>query len=332
MVGFQGLAGSVGNVWRNVETARKMGLASQAARWVMQSDRYMGNTVWGPKSQQNAKALRSFKDAMNDIGDVVDFEAGPGLSVEYIRNAGRKVSVALRKLILDGAPLIHRVLQGPRFEPLRDRGGLTGDVYENSFSMQIAPGTEDGRLLAPAAERAWSVTVHPLHGLRFDSRTKLWHFERLFDAQAKPLALGTWLNQRLFTVDQRAYSLGDTLKFVANKKAAHVDIDRDEQSRDMERVHFGHTTYPQLVAVLVASYLLERYQASRIKNAELWGRFLGVSGETDPAYRMIGGGEFRADIDRPGFQGEFHETGIQLAGPGRVWKPIKIREDATVRA
>ena len=267
----------------------------------MEADRDMGNTAWRPKSQQNAKALRSFKDAMNDIGDVVDLEAGPGLSVDYIRNAGRKVSVALRKLILDGAPLIHRVLQGARFQPLRDRGGLTGDVYENSCLLRIAPGTKDRRLLAPAAERTWSVTVHPLHGLRFDSQTKLWHFERLFDAQAKPLRLATWLNQRLFAVDERAYSLGDTLKFVANKEAAHVDIDRDEQSRDMERVHFGHTTYPQLVAVLVASHVLERYQASRIENAELWGRFVGVRGETDPAYRMIGGGEFRADIDLPGF-------------------------------
>ena len=55
--------------------------------------------------------------------------------------------------------------------------------------------------------------------------------EPLFDAQAQPLVLGTWLNQRLFRVDQRVYTLGDTLKFVANKEAVHVDIGRDEQSR-----------------------------------------------------------------------------------------------------
>ena len=92
---------------------------------------------------------------------------------------------------------------------------------------------------------------------------------------------------------KRVYSLGDTLKFVANKEAVHVDIDRDDQSRDMERVHFGHTTYPHFVAVLVASYVLERYRASRKESTELWGQFLGMSGEAVPEYKIIGGGNSR---------------------------------------
>ena len=66
--------------------------------------------------------------------------------------------------------------------------------------------------------------------------------EPLFDAQTPLMTLGTWLNQALFQVDERVYSLGDTLKFFANKEAVHVDIDKDEQARDMERVHFGHTS------------------------------------------------------------------------------------------
>ena len=291
-----------------------------------------GSTAWRPKSQQNAKALRSFRDTMDDIRDVLEFRPDAALSVGYIRNAGRKVSVELRKLLLDSAPLVHRVLKGPRFQPLRDRAGLKGDVYENSFTMRIAPGTEGGPNLALVAEHTWSITVHPLHGLRFDSPAKGWVFERLFDAKAQPLTLGTWLNQRLFRVDQRVYSLGDTLKFVANKEAVHVDIDRDEQSRDMERVHFVHTTYPQLVAMLVASYVLERYRTSRTENAELWGQFLGMSGEGVPEYKIILGGEFQApDIYPPGFRGEFHDTGIPLPESGRVWNPVQIREYATVR-
>ena len=100
----------------------------------------------------------------------------------------------------------------------------------------------------------------------------------------------------------------------------------------MERVHFGHTTYPQLVAVLVASYMLERYRASRTENAELWGQFLGISGEAVPEYKIICGGEFQgAGIYPPGFRGEFHETGIQLPEAGRVWSPVQIRDHATVR-
>ena len=260
----------------------------------------MRSAIWKPKPQQNAKALRSFQDAMDDIRDVLEFRPDASLSVDYLRKAGRKVSVELRKLLLDGTPLVHRVLEGPRFQPLRDRGGLTGDVYENSFTMRVAPGAEDGPHLALVAEHTWSMTVHPLRGLRFDSQTKQWILEPLFDAEEQPLTLGTWLKQRLFQVDQRAYTLGDTLKFVANKEAVHVDIKRDEQSRDMERVHFGHTTYPQLVAVLVASYMLERYRASRTENAELWGQFLGISGEAVPEYKIICGGEFQGRAFTPG--------------------------------
>ncbi len=134
---------------------------------------------------------------------------------------------------------------------MRDSAGLMGDVYENSFTMRMALGTEDGPSLGNVAERTWGMTVHPLHGLRFDLRSKQWIVEPLFDVAAPPVTLGTWLKQRLFRVDQRVYSLGDTLKFVTNKEAVHVDIGRDEQSKDMERVHFGHTTYPHMVASLV---------------------------------------------------------------------------------
>ena len=182
------------------------------------------------------------------------------------------------------------------------------------------------------AAHTWSITVLPLHGLRFDSQSKQWIVEPLFDAQAPPLPLGTWLRQRLFRVDERVYTLGDTLKFVTNKEAVHVDIDRDEQSRDMERVHFGHTTYPHMVAFLVASYVLERYRASRTENAVLWGNFHGMSGDTVPKFKIISGGDFQAsDIYPPGFRGEFHETGIQVPEVGRAWEPVQIREHATVR-
>ena len=206
----------------------------------MEDNEDTARPVRRPKSQQNAKAPRLFRDAMDDIPDIMGFRSEVPLSVDYIRNAGRKVSVELRKLLSDRVPLVHRVLQAPIFHPLRDKRRLAGDVYENSFAMRVAPGTEDGPDLTPVAAHTWSITVHPLHGLRFDSQPKKWIVEPLFDAQAPLMTLGTWLNQALFQVDERVYSLGDTLKFFANKEAVHVDIDKDEQTRDVEGVRFGH--------------------------------------------------------------------------------------------
>ena len=288
-------------------------------------------STWEPKSQQNAKALRLFREGMDDMHSVLGLLRQG--SVGGIRTAGRKVSVELRKLLFDGTPLVHRVLHRPRFHPLSNRESLTGDLYENAFTVRMAPGTRGGPLPGLVATHTWRIAVHPLHGLKFDRAEKKWIVGPLFDAQAQPMALGTWLKQRLFSVDGREYTLLDTLKFIANKEAVHVDIDRDVATRDMERVHFGHTTYPHLVAIMVASYLLEQHRASYRNDEEKWEGFFGVRDLPVADYEVIGGGEFEgADIEPMGFGGEFHDTGIALPQPGRTWKPVRLEEGATVQA
>ena len=105
-------------------------------------------------------------------------------SVGGMRTVGRKASVELRKLLFDGTPLVHRVLHRPRFHPLFDSKSLAGDIYENQFSLQIAPGTRDGPLPGMVATRTWRVVVHPLHGLKFNRTETKWIFGSLFDTQA----------------------------------------------------------------------------------------------------------------------------------------------------
>ena len=287
--------------------------------------------AWNPKPQQNAKALRLFYEGMDDMhGALAMLSQG---SVGGMRTVGRKVSVELRKLLFDGTPLVHRVLHRPRFHPLFDSESLAGDVYENELSVQIAPGTRDGPLPGMVATRTWRVVVHPLHGLKFNRTKKQWIFGPLFDTQAQRMALEPWSKQRLFRVNGREYSLLDTLKFIANKEAVHVDIGKDVSARDMERVHFGHTTYPHVMAIMVASYLLEQYRTSCQIEEEKWGSFLDFGDRGVADYELIGGGEFRgADIEPMGFGGEFHETGIQIPEPGRAWSPVQIEEEAMVQA
>ena len=287
--------------------------------------------AWNPKPQQNAKALRLFCEGMDDMhGALTILSQGSGGGMHTV---GRKVSVELRKLLFDGTPLVHRVLHRPRFHPLFNSGSLAGDVYENKFSLRIAPGTRDGPLPGMVATRTWRVVVYPLHGLKFNRTEKKWIFGPLFDTQARRMALEPWSKQRLFRVDEREYSLLETLKFIANKEAVHVDIEKDVAARDMERVHFGHTTYPHIVAIMVASYLLEQYRTSCQIEKEKWGSFMGFGDREVAEYDLIGGGEFGGvNIEPIGFGGEFHETGIQIPEPGRVWNPVQIDEEAMVQA
>ena len=83
-----------------------------------------------------------------------------------------------------------------------------------------------------------------------------------------------------------------TLKFVSNKEGAHVDIEKDTEVKDMERVHFGHVTYPHLVAMLVASYLLHQYRTAfregrgPMELVHWYGRTLAGGVQGDPRCRF----------------------------------------------
>ena len=250
-----------------------------------------------------------------------------------MHTVGRKASVELRKLLFDDRPLVHHVLHRPRFHPLSNTGSLAGDIYENAFSIQLAPATADGSLLGPVARHSWRVVVHPLHGLKFNKTEKKWVFAAPFDTRAQRMALGPWLKQRLFRVNEREYSLLDTLKFVAVKEGAHVDLRKNVAAGDMERVHFpGYMTYPHIVTTMVASYLLEQYRASYRTDKGKWDTFRHFSDRGVADYKVVRGGEFVADVVPLGLEGEFHETGIQIPEPGRLWKPEQIAETTIVRA
>ena len=169
--------------------------------------------------------------------------------------------------------------------------------------------------------------MHPLHGLKFDAAGKKWILEGVFDASATPLRLDSWQRQRLFCVDGREYSLGDALKFLANREAAHVDTRMDIHAGDMERVHFGSTTYCHIVAVLAGSYVLEQYRNSRKVNKDLWDAFASVELAQLMSPQGSWGAEFtNANIDPMGLPGGAHETGIQIPEPGKPWQPVQISE------
>ena len=242
----------------------------------------------------------------------------------------RRVSIELRKLLFDSRPLLHTVLQRPRLHPLNDGGSLTGDTYENERMLSIAPGTSDGLFLGVAATHRWHIEVHPLHGLRFDSTGKKWIIYPIFDTSAAPIPLGRWLRQRLFCVDSREYSLFDALRFLANKEAVHVDIDNDILLEDMERVHFGSTTYYHIIAILTAAYLLREYQDSQQANRSEWQKFSNYRSYEAPEPVTFKGGEMLgAEIEPSGLPNVFRETGIPVPVPGETWKPVQV-EEATV--
>ena len=203
-----------------------------------------------------------------------------------------------------------------------------------SGCLGIRPGNKDGTKMGPAASRSWEIEVHPLHGLRYDESTREWALvQPLFNETARGLSLGSWRNQSLFRVNERRYRLLDALRFVANAEGTHVDTEKDITMQDMERVHFGHLIYPHIVAILVASYVCTQYAASRRTNNKEWQAF-GRSLDGRPTdHHAVGGGSLvKADIEPMGLPGEFHDTGIKMPEPGKVWRAVQVAEKFIVRS
>ena len=233
---------------------------------------------WHPKASLNARAIRLFIESVNDIGDALRFPSDA--SLVHVESAARRVSIELRKLLFDGGPLFHAVLHGPRLHPLFDKSTITGHVYENERQMSFASGTSQGPDLESVSTRRWKITVHPLHGLRFDRTQNIWSLHSMFDASAVPVRLDRWLRQRLFCVDGAEYSLSAMLSYLANKEAAHVDTEHTILSQDMERVHFGNTCYYHFAAILTGAYLLAQLKNSVQANKTEWQYLLDRRGYT----------------------------------------------------
>ena len=149
----------------------------------------------------------------------------------------------------------------------------------------------------------------------------------MFDSSAASVRLDQWLRQRLFCVDSREYNLAATLKYLANKEAAHVDTENTILSQDMESVHFGNTCYYHFVAILTSAYLLAQFKHSVQANKTEWQYLLDRRGYTVTERGTFLDAELSGlEIEPMGLPHAFHETGISIPHPG--WTPVHIDRDS----
>ena len=151
----------------------------------------------------------------------------------------------------------------------------------------------------------------------------------MFDISAATIKIDRWLHQRLFCADGRVYSISDTLKYLVNKEAAHVDTDQTTVSEDMERVHFGNTCYYHIIAVQTGAYLLSQFQSAILANRTKWQSLLDRRG-----YTVTEPGTFK-EADLVGMEIEpmrmpytVQETGIPI--PSADSTPVNIEESTVV--
>lgn len=237
-------------------------------------------TAWKPNSRADDATIRAFGDVISSIDKSVQ-QMSHTRDDRTFRETARMASVSIRKLLLDGAPLVGMALQGARFHKLAETIRSEPMILDSTVNLEYRT-----HISSPAA---WATRIHDsieIHSLPGWSHSNMSTYQvdaAIFDESTAPtLKLKRFLNQQLIQVgrkgDEQKYSLGDVLKYVANTEGAHMDnYKSDNKTKNapyLEMIGGSDTfIYPHFVVLFVAAYLRNRYSQS-LTSSNQWNRYL----------------------------------------------------------
>ena len=211
-------------------------------------------------------------DAVNDLKDADKDNAG----LKAI-SAARRISVPLRKLLLDGSGrLLKSCLADPNIHPLK-RPSLNERPITFVQKFKRPPmvlGFEDGRQTTiEIPEYEQRTTIHPLYGMRHDG-AQAFVIEMPFDREAPPIKFKAWINTKVLQIDGMLFSAKDLLREVVNHEGAHIsdgkklgmpaassltmDNLENKRYRAVNAVKFGALSYAQNFALCTGLYITSR--------------------------------------------------------------------------
>ena len=243
------------------------------------------NRHWEIHPKVDSFTFERFAGCMADIAESVKvvnercFQRR--LTIHSFDKAARDVSVAIRKVLLDGGGYLFKECVEPRLHPLRDpkrrrRKGLRPDVLVEkhggmSIDYTVGESEDQKTFTAPAYEHR--TVVNPLYGLLRMGKEQ-YRLDDPFDLSAEPIKYGRWLNLQVLQVGDAVLSAERILQLLANYEGAHVEsnqmtrfnasgpIDvklpdrKDELYRKGTWITFGGVSYLHIFALLVGVYLV----------------------------------------------------------------------------
>lgn len=281
---------------------------------------------WRPLHSVSDSDMRTFGDTMYDLGRLRLLTSTSSISVRDTRNEARTASVALRKLLFQER-LLHRVVQGPRFHKLVKPSDP--DPFILGMDMRFS-------YLEPA-EHLWTthvkdrLEIHSLPGWTHSEVCTWKTSSEIFDRTKVPeLNLGRWLNQPLLKIvdgeDQKVFSLGELVTYIANTEGAHtVDYKRGKSrdSRFLEMLGDQDTLiYPHWVVLCVAAYLYNRQQLGLAHQSEAWGPYVEKNMVTGLDYPIQKDRDGRVGVTNMTLEGEIRNLGFR-----RPFNPIGVSLD-----
>ena len=176
----------------------------------------------------------------------------------------RQISVALRKILLDGnGSMLKRCIENPEMHPMKAPPEnaktlrATQSFKKQEYVLNFADGTSS-TLKIPAYD--YLVSVHPLFGINHESEGRS-VLTSPFDFTAKTVKFSKWMNTRILEVNDMRFDIRSVLHLMAVNEGAHTnerlplmgpvlpDEDNDARYSAIDGIKFGVFSYMQFFSL-----------------------------------------------------------------------------------
>ena len=185
----------------------------------------------------------------------------------------RQISVALRKILLDGnGALLKRCIENPEMHPMKAPAEnaktlrATQSFNKQEYVLSFADG-HSSALKIPAHDHV--VSVHPLFGINHESESRS-ILTSPFDFTTKTVKFSKWMNTKLLEVNGMQFDTRSVLHLMAVNEGAHTserlpmmgpvlpDEDNDARYSALDGIKFGVFSYMQFFSLFAGLYVVNR--------------------------------------------------------------------------
>ncbi len=235
--------------------------------------------TWTFRENVNVQHVLNFFLCIADICDALSEIKNADQSNAGVRGlvSARRISVPLRKLLLDGnGYLLKSCFSDPNLHalkpPVPDQRSVT--IVQNFQRPAMTFGWADGKKSTiEIPEYQQRTTIQPLYGI-CHAQDDEFLIDMPFDYERDPLKFQAWANTKVLEVDGHMFTSKDLLREIANNEGAHIgdgiklalpnsssaqfDHQKNLRYKAVNAVKFGTLSYAHLFCIWTGLYLAYR--------------------------------------------------------------------------
>ena len=213
-------------------------------------------------------------DIMDAFDTIRELDPSDGIRLPFV---AKRVSVALRKLMLDGnGNLLKTCLTESRIHPLQRPlpGAWQVEAVGKLKAVEVTAVFEEQGKHATfnAPEGELRTTIDPLYGVRYEGEG-VFALESPFDLTVEPIKFKAWISGNVIQVDDMVFKASELLRLIANKEGAHIERgqklilpdtntkrleSRNARYESVNALKFAGLSYAQIFCMFTALYVVDR--------------------------------------------------------------------------